>query len=165
MESYFHRYITEKIDKRFKNNQIIIIIGSRQTGKTMITKNFFANYLKKTDKSFYFDFEKPEDLEVFQSVSFFEKYLEQNKISKKDKLFIAIDEFQYIKNITKFFKFIYDHYPNIKILATGSSAIEIQKHIKESLAGRKKIYHCAPLSFEEFLLTSAVEKIKRQIIE
>ena len=145
MTNYFYRYITEKIDKRFKNNRIIILIGSRQTGKTMIVKNYLANYLKGgQENAWYFNFEKTADLEIFKDINSLEKFLSQHNLSLKDSLFIAIDEFQYLQNATKFLKIIYDEYPKVRILATGSSAIEIQKHLKESLSGRKKIYYVYP---------------------
>jgi predicted AAA+ superfamily ATPase len=70
---------------------------------------------------------------------------------EKEKVFLIIDEFHYIKNATKLFKIIYDLFPLVKILASGSSSIEIQKHLKESLAGRKRIYNLYPLNFEEFI--------------
>jgi len=153
MPNFFYRYTTAKIHQSFQKNQIVILVGARQTGKTMLIKNYFNNFLKKNIKALYFNFEKSADLEIFQNINHFTNYLSQNNLSIKNKLFIAIDEFQYLKNATKFLKLLYDEYPNIQILATGSSAIEIRKHLKESLAGRKKIYHLYPLSFEEYLLS------------
>lgn len=152
MTNFFYRHTTQKIHKSFQTNQIIIIVGARQTGKTTLIKNYLNNYLAKSIKALYFNFEKSADLEIFQSIEHFTKYLSQNNISIKSKLFMAIDEFQYLKNATKFLKLIYDEYPNVKILATGSSSVELQKHLKESLSGRKKIYYLNPLSFEEYLL-------------
>ena len=151
--TYFFRYITEKIKNRFENNQIIILVGARQVGKTNIIKNYFANYLSARTKRCYFDFERLEDLEAWQSLEYLEKYLSQQNLSLHEDIFLGIDEFQYLKNATKFFKLIFDNYPKVKILATGSSSLEIQKHLKESLAGRKKVYFVYPLSFEEYILT------------
>ena len=160
---YFFRYLTKKINQRFKDNQIIILIGSRQVGKTNIAKNFFTNYLKLDAKKFYFDFEKSGDLEIWQNIDYLERYLSQHKLSLNNKLFFAIDEFQYLKNATKIFKLIYDQYPQIKILATGSSSIEIQKHLKESLTGRKKVYQVYPLNLEEYILATDRKNIFHKI--
>lgn len=52
-------------------------------------------------------------------------------------------------------KNLHDHYPNIKIYASGSSTLEIKNKIKDSLAGRKFIFHIYPLDFKEFLIFSA----------
>ncbi len=149
--NYFYRYITEKIKDRFKSNQIIILVGARQVGKTNIIKNYFENYLPKNAKSAYFDFEKTVDLEAWQNLDYLQNSLKQKNLNMDEDIYLAIDEFQYLKNATKTFKLIFDHYPRVKILATGSSSLEIQKHLKESLAGRKKVYFVYPLSFEEYV--------------
>lgn len=148
--AYFYRYIAEKIKDRFRHNQIIILVGARQVGKTNIVKNYFENYLPKVAKKIYFDFEKTVDLELWQNLDYLQNFLKQQNLSLEEEIYLAVDEFQYLKNATKTFKLIFDHYPRVKILATGSSSLEIQKHLKESLAGRKKVYFVYPLSFEEY---------------
>jgi uncharacterized protein len=69
------------------------------------------------------------------------------------KIVVCIDEIQYLKDPTNFLKLIYDLYRNrIKLFVTGSSAFYIDRHFKDSLAGRKKIFTLYPLSFSEFLI-------------
>lgn len=148
---YTHRLLLEKIKKGFKNNRIIILIGSRQVGKTTLMK-IYSNYVAEGVKKFYFNLEDVSNLNICQDIDNLKSYL-QNKGTdiESQRTFLIIDEFQYIKNATKLFKIVYDLYPRAKILASGSSSIEIQKHLKESLAGRKKVYNLYPLSFEEFI--------------
>ncbi len=64
---------------------------------------------------------------------------------------VFIDEFHYLPNATKLFKAIFDEYPLIRIYVSGSSAIEMHKHLRESLAGRRLLYRVFPLSFEEWI--------------
>jgi hypothetical protein len=64
---------------------------------------------------------------------------------------VMIDEFHYLPNATRFFKAVYDGRPRIKIFASGSSALEMHKHMKESLAGRRMLHRVFPLSFFEWL--------------
>ncbi len=151
MPKYFNRYITDKVISSFKRSRIIILIGSRQVGKTYISKNYLENNIHSETKGLYYNFENSADLEAWQTIEYLEKHLAQSNLTLKDKIFFVIDEFHYLKNATKMFKLIYDIYPNVKILATGSSSIEIQKHLKESLVGRKIVYNVYPLSFEEYL--------------
>ena len=48
---------------------------------------------------------------------------------------------------------LYDSYrDNLKIIATGSSAFYLDRKFKDSLAGRKRIFHLKPLNFNELLL-------------
>ena len=148
---YIHRLLLDKLGKSFRNNRIIIIIGSRQVGKTTLM-NMYKNDIPKNRRCFYFNLEDATNLAICQSIDNLKAYLRDNGIDiKKGKIFLIIDEFYYIKNATKLFKAIYDLHPKIKILASSSSSIEIQKHLKESLAGRKKVYNLYPLSFEEFI--------------
>jgi len=148
---YIPRLLSDKIKKSFKNNRIIIIVGSRQVGKTTVMEMYREGIPKKL-RCFYFNLENVESLNVCQDIDNLKYYLRDNSIDiKKHKVLLVIDEFQYIKNATKLFKIVYDLFPQVKILASGSSSIEIQKHLKESLAGRKRVYNLYSLSFEEFI--------------
>ena len=145
------RFILGKLKQSFKNNRIIIIVGSRQVGKTTLME-MYQTYIPKQFYQLYFNLENTTHLSVCQNIDNLKTFLHDDGIDiAKQKVFLVIDEFQYIKNATKLFKSIYDFYPQVKILASGSSSIEIQKHLKESLAGRKKVYVLYPLSFEEFI--------------
>lgn len=155
------RLLLDKVKKGFKNSRIIIIIGSRQTGKTTLMEIYRRTISKKTP-IFFFNLEDIASLNICQDINNLKSYLEGNGINiKRDSCFIIIDEFQYIKNATKLFKIIYDLYPKIKLLASGSSSIEIQKHLKESLAGRKKVYNLYTLSFEEFIRFKSEKEYRR----
>ena len=148
---YINRLLLDKVKKGFKNNRIIIITGSRQVGKTTLM-NMYKNYIPKNYKYVYFNLEDVNNLNICQDIGSLKSYLQDNGIDiRKHKVFLIIDEFHYIKNATKLFKVIYDIFPQTKILASGSSSVEMQKHLKESLAGRKKVYNLYSLSFEEFV--------------
>lgn len=67
-------------------------------------------------------------------------------------LYLFLDEFQKVKHIDSILKLIYDELPWVKVIASGSNSIEINKNIHESFAGRKRVYTMYPLDFDEFLL-------------
>ncbi|HDH13176.1 MAG TPA: ATP-binding protein [Nitrospirae bacterium] len=148
---YIDRLLLNKLKKGFKNNRIIIITGSRQVGKTTVME-MYQESIPGQFRRFYFNLEDISYLNICQSADNLKSYLKDNGVDiESRKIFLIIDEFQYIKNATRLFKILYDLYPQVKILASGSSSIEIQKHLKESLAGRKKVYNLYTLSFEEFI--------------
>jgi len=62
---------------------------------------------------------------------------------------VFIDEAQRIENIGLGLKILHDAHPEIKLLVTGSSALDLATRVKESLTGRKFTYHLYPLSFGE----------------
>ncbi len=78
------------------------------------------------------------------------------------KIYVFIDEIQYLKNPSNFLKFNYDKYKGkLKMVVTGSSAFYIDRKFKDSLAGRKRIFFLNVFSFEEFLMT---KKLKLAIL-
>jgi len=63
-----------------------------------------------------------------------------------------LDEFHKVKNIDWVIKSLYDEYENIRIILSGSNNIEINKNIKESFAGRKRVIPIFPLDFDEYII-------------
>lgn len=123
-------------------------------------------YLKEKYGGLYLDLDILSD---YEKVSTYEKFietlmLEGYKIDQKDIFYIYIDEFQSYNDITKIMKNVYDHHKNIKIFASGSSALMIKGKVQESLAGRKIMNIIYPLNFEEYLFfkndTDALKKLK-----
>ena len=133
------------------SREIIVIYGARQVGKTSVLKYLIENHIKKNH--FYFDLELPNLLELCnQGAESVFKYLIQKGADEKSKIFLIIDEIQYMDDPTKFLKIMHDHYPALKLIVSGSSTFEIKKKFKESLAGRTINFELYPLSFEEFLV-------------
>lgn len=66
-----------------------------------------------------------------------------------DAQFIVIDEAQRVKNIGINLKILIDTYPEIQIIATGSSSFDLANEITEPLTGRKWEYFLPPLTLVE----------------
>lgn len=60
-----------------------------------------------------------------------------------------LDEAQRVNNIGLSLKLLHDTYPEIQIIATGSSSFELANQINEPLTGRKQEFFMYPLSFQE----------------
>ncbi len=131
----------EELVRQAKNHAVSILIGSRQVGKSTLMR-MLRDSLPGTSE--YFDLENPAHLALFNEG--YTSFIRQVKSR-----LIFIDEFQYCPNISSVFKAIYDLNPELKVYASGSSSLEIQKHLKESLAGRKLERIVYPLSFSEWL--------------
>ena len=146
----FKRSLEQVLIEDINDFKISIVFGPRQVGKSYLLNLIFnKNFPHK--KSHFFDLEQTHDLLEFSG----SPAEIQERITKAGKL-IFIDEFHYIKNAGKIFKAIYDlakRFPKkqIKIFASGSSSIEIHKHIKESMAGRVWTYQLMPLTLDEYL--------------
>ncbi len=147
------RFITDSIITRLNGqngNKIIIIYGARQVGKTTLVKQILS---KTTLKSEYFncDYLDVQSLFAYKNAGNF-----KNIIS--DLQLIVLDEAQRIANIGLTLKILHDEYPDLKIIATGSSGFDLSNMINEPLTGRKVVYRLYPLTFTE--LTSGVSIIE-----
>lgn len=148
----YPRKIYPFLKKESNNKNIVVLTGSRQTGKTTLLHALEQDFKKQGKSTLFLDLDLVENLEHFISLESFLNYLKINGLDLKKPHYIFVDEFQHAPDPTKILKNFYDHYPNFKIYASGSSSLEMADHLKESLAGRKSVYHLHPLSFEEFLV-------------
>ena len=67
--------------------------------------------------------------------------------------FIVLDEAQKVTNIGLILKIFHDAYPQIQIIATGSSSFELSNKISEPLTGRALEFTLFPLSLQELTQT------------
>lgn len=142
-ESY-KRILENNIQTWLSRPEIIVIIGPRQTGKTFLVKNILPKITNLTIK--YFNFEDFETRELFKNNP---KEFTVN-ISDKKSIYI-FDEFQKIPEFTSVLKVMYDQNKNSvpKIFLTGSSLLDIQEKISQSLVGQCIIFNLFSLSFLE----------------
>ncbi|MEY3370215.1 MAG: hypothetical protein RLZZ361_885 [Cyanobacteriota bacterium] len=139
------REIFAKLAEELENKKVLILLGPRQVGKSYLMVEL-ENYVLDNDKQTqFFNLELPEDSRFFSKDK-----VELYKSLVKNTDYLFIDEFQYYENASQLFKAIFDdRKTKLKIIASGSSALEMHKHLKESLAGRKNSYIITPLNFQE----------------
>ncbi len=149
----FKRKILEKIELFLDTNDILLFYGARQVGKTSLMKIIQQDYIKNKD-TYFFDLENPDYLKLLnQNPNIFIEFLKSYYAWKEEEqIVIFIDEVQYLDNPTNFLKYIYDNFPNIKMIISGSSTLEIRGKLADSLVWRIIKFDILPLSFEEFLI-------------
>jgi uncharacterized protein len=144
---YFSRnFYTNKIHKAFQSLPIVVLIGSRQVGKTTIMQNLELN-----DKKLFLNGQNPETAELFQKYTALKDFLQIN-LNNNIEGFLLIDEFQFIPGISTMLKLLVDQHKDLKIVCTGSSSLDILQRVEESLAGRVRVIEVFSLSFEEYLM-------------
>lgn len=155
------RKFLSKILNELSSREIVFLLGTRQVGKTTLSKLIAKS--SNFDTIFFFDFEDKEYRELFHTVSV--KKLKQifklEAIDIEQKTLIIFDEIQLLDDPSNMLKILYDHFENLKIIATGSSSLQIKEKFSDSLAGRKKIYKIEPLDFDEFLRFKDEDKLLR----
>lgn len=159
-EKLFTRELKKELLKYLNVKEAIIILGSRQVGKTSLLK-LLMQEIGAFNKTFYFDLEDPRLLEIAeQGPQSFLEYLFRLGLKPGERGYIFFDEIHYLKSPAKFIKLLVDHYSHyLKIFATGSSALGIKIKFHDALVGRKLIFHLYPLSFQEFLIFKGREDL------
>lgn len=136
----------DQINNAYNFLPIVVLIGARQVGKTTIMDN-----IKLYGKTLKLNGQNSEEAGLFEKYSIIENYLKVNLNAQIDG-YLLIDELQYIHGISTIIKLLTDKNPKLKILATGSSSLDILQKVEESLAGRVRIINVYPLSFEEYIM-------------
>lgn len=141
------RHLEQQIAAHFeKYKQVLVILGSRQVGKTTLVKRLFPN-------ADYLLVDNEPVRKILDSYDI-ETYKLLIRSTTKE---LIIDEVHLLKNPGRAVKIIYDQMPGLKIIITGSSSFHIKNKTGESLAGRKIDYLMYPLTFSEYLTQKGIE--------
>ena len=126
-----------------------ILTGSRQTGKSTLLRQLERHCQQQHMPVAFINLENKTLLADLNSSPLnLLNYLPET--SKR--VVVLVDEVQYLDDASNFLKLLHDeHAETIKIVATGSSAFYIDKAFRDSLAGRKRLFHLPTCSFEEHL--------------
>lgn len=151
----YKRKIVDEILKFIEIEEIIVLHGARQVGKTHIL-SWLEKYLKDRDEDVYYidledsRYKKILDLGVDEFIDHLKEEGHAPQAGKKT--FVFIDEIQYLENPSEFLKLIADHHKNIKLIVSGSSSFEIKSKFNDSLVGRTINFEIFNLSFDEYLM-------------
>lgn len=148
IERFLEKIIADKIFKK----KAIIIMGPRQVGKTTLLKNMFLN----NEQVFWFNGDETDVRSLFENIS-----AVRLKAIIGNKKIVVIDEAQRISDIGIRLKLIIDTFPDIQLIATGSSSFDLANNINEPLTGRKWEYKMFPVSFEEMVRNHGLLEEKR----
>ena len=137
----FKRYLWNKINW---DNRLIAITGARGVGKTTLLLQYIREHLQNTpDEVIYVNLD---DLYFSKNtlVDFADEFV------KRGGKYLFLDEVHKHKNWSQEIKNSYDYFPGLKIVVTGSSALDIYKG-KADLSRRAILYKMQGLSFREFI--------------
>ena len=149
----FKRRIIAELLKYIHTDDILVLHGARQVGKTSILYYLRDVLSAKGKPVYYADLEDSRQKTLLDcGPEEFSRHLIEKGYDLTKKLFVFIDEIQYLENPSTFLKLTADHYKNLKVIVSGSSSFEIKTKFKDSLVGRTLEFEVFNLSFEEFAL-------------
>lgn len=135
----FHRYAYQQINWK---NRLIGLVGARGVGKTTLVLQYIKANLNP-QKSLYVTTE--------------DFYFAQHRLTHLAETFVkaggkylVIDEIHKYPDWSRELKLIYDYHPNLKVVFTGSSVLDIKKGSAD-LSRRAIVYSMQGLSFREYL--------------
>jgi predicted AAA+ superfamily ATPase len=135
------RYLYPSFNLR---NRLTGLIGPRGVGKTTLLLQYIKNELVKDGKCFYFS----ADLIYFQQTTLLEFVSNLHLVEGYQIVFI--DEIHKYQGWNQELKNLYDAFPDLKIIFSGSSMLDLIEG-SHDLSRRAKLYHLHGLSFREYL--------------
>lgn len=141
IETRYHRYLYEQINW---DNRIIGIKGAAGVGKTTLILQHIKEHISDLSQVMYASLDN----------LWFQKYDLMELVDyhyAHNGLYLFLDEIHYLKNWPTYIKNIYDNYPKLRVVYTGSSILSITKH-EVDLGRRQRVYMLQPMSFREFLV-------------
>lgn len=143
------RKIFNTLQEHLPSDQMTILIGPRQVGKTYLMRALQEQLEEKGEKTVWLNLDNEEDKQRFASQAQLLAYIEL-QVGKK-RAVVFIDEVQRKEDAGLFLKGVFDMNTPYKFVVSGSGSLELKAAIPESMAGRKQLFTIDPVSFEEFV--------------
>jgi predicted AAA+ superfamily ATPase len=139
-EIRYSRYLKEQIERWLFGGKVLILYGARQVGKTTLAKEILQSY----PGALYLNCETNQVNELLSS-----RNMERIRSYLGESRLLVLDEAQKIREIGLVLKIIHDTWPEIQIIATGSSSFDLLNELSEPLTGRNLKFLLYPLSYGE----------------
>jgi predicted AAA+ superfamily ATPase len=123
------------VESAWSERSIVWLAGVRRAGKTSLSKTL-ANVQ-------YYDCELPRVRRMMEDPEAF--------LGGLGRIRIVLDEIHRLQNPSELLKIAADHYPQVGILATGSSTLGASSKFKDTLAGRKRDLWLTPMCLDDLV--------------
>lgn len=149
MSDYIRREMLEEVEGHLEKDEISLIVGARQVGKTTLMQQLKEELEEKDENTLYLSMDIQEDRTHFESQ---QALIDRVELEfGEEKGYIFLDEIQRKENAGLFLKGIYDRDLPYKLIVSGSGSLDLKENIHETLAGRKRVFELPPVSFKEFV--------------
>ncbi len=126
-------YWIDRIEQAWEKRSIIWLAGVRRVGKTCLCQSL--------PEAEYFDCELPRIRRMMEDPEGFLETLRGKRV--------VLDEIHRLNHPSELLKIAADHFPTIRIVATGSSTLSASSKFKDTLAGRKSDLWLAPMGLHD----------------
>jgi hypothetical protein len=137
------RILQNQLEADISLNKVQVIFGPRQIGKSTLVEIVYNNF---KGKKLWMNGDDADVRAQFENAS----GLKLDHLFKTYNL-LVIDEAQRLQNAGLTLKILADQVKHLHVIATGSSAFELNDKIKESMMGRAIEYRLFPFSMQEMV--------------
>ena len=124
-----------RIEAAWREAPVVWLAGVRRAGKTTLARSLGAERMHYVNC----DLPSAEDMVSDPQVFF----------RGCSKLVVVFDEVHQLRDPARVLKIGADEFPDLRILATGSSILAASRKFRDTLAGRKRLVHLTPVLWEE----------------
>jgi len=135
------------IEESWRRKSVIWLSGVRRVGKTVLSRT-----LPRVE---YFDCELPRVRRMMDDPEAFLKRLRRKRI--------ILDEIHRLTNPSQLLKIAADHFPDVHVLATGSSTLGASRKFRDTLTGRKAEIWLTPITVADMKSFHKLDTAHRMI--
>lgn len=150
------RILEKDIEHYLFRGRIVILFGPRRVGKTTLVRKVLTNHLDKQTAYFNCDLQSVQTGLAIQEATLLKSFLGDNDL-------VVLDEAQNIPDVGKILKILVDTYPEMQIIATGSSSFDLANRTGEPLTGRAYPLRLYPVSLHELAGKSGYSVIESRM--
>ncbi len=126
---YQRTFWIQRIERAWSRANVVWLAGVRRVGKTVLCRS-----LPEIE---YFDCELSSVRRQLRDPETFFQTLKGKRV--------VLDEVHRLPNPSEVLKIVADHYPEVRVLATGSSTLEASSKFRDTLAGRRRQVLLTPM--------------------
>lgn len=145
MKTLIQRSIQPLIGSQLRSNKVILLVGARRVGKTVLMTQLAESFDGSTLLLNGDDLSTAELLND-RRVASYKRWLGNTEL-------LLIDEAQVIPDVGRSLKLLIDSFPSLTIFATGSSSFDLANRAGEPLVGRLLTHTLYPLAQLELSAT------------
>jgi predicted AAA+ superfamily ATPase len=137
----------KRLEKAWDEAPIVWLAGVRRSGKTTLAQSLGA------ERIHYINCDLPAVADMVADPELFYRNC--------DRPIVVFDEIHQLQDPSRLLKIGADAFPQIKILATGSSTLAASKKFRDTLTGRKRQVHLTPVLWDELPAFQNAPLLKR----
>lgn len=124
-----------RIEDAWRDAPIAWLSGVRRSGKTTLAKSF------DPERVLYLNCDLPTTADGLRDPQLFFRSCTQP--------IVVLDEIHQLRDPSTVLKIAADEFPQLRLLATGSSTLAASRKFRDTLTGRKRMVHLLPVLWEE----------------